>query len=124
IVAPRSESWAALMETLLDEPPLTRVASGHVVGWSIGPRPSSVGPQSLVRWTRPGGCMRQRSMTFVASALLVLATSAGAFAQGASTAASSGVVGDSDQQVIPGATVVVKNNATGETFNTVSSERG
>ncbi len=68
--------------------------------------------------------MRQRSVTLVASALLVLATSAGAFAQGASTASIAGVVVDADQQVIPGATVVVKNNATGETFNTFSTERG
>jgi Carboxypeptidase regulatory-like domain/TonB dependent receptor-like, beta-barrel len=68
--------------------------------------------------------MKQRSVKFVATTLVVLLTSVGAFGQGASTASISGVVVDSDASVIPGATIVVKNNGTGETFNAVSSERG
>jgi hypothetical protein len=61
----------------------------------------------------------------VAAGLLALITSAGgAFAQGSSTASISGVVVDTDGAVIPGATIVVKNIKTGESFNTVSSGAG
>jgi hypothetical protein len=60
----------------------------------------------------------------VAAGLFTLITSAGAFAQGSSTASISGVVIDSDGGVIPGATIVVKNIKTGESFNTVSSGAG
>jgi hypothetical protein len=68
--------------------------------------------------------MKQRSVKSFAAALLVLFTSGSAFAQGSSTATISGVVVDSDERVVPGADVVVKNNGTGETFTTVTSERG
>ncbi len=47
-----------------------------------------------------------------------------AFAQASSTAGISGVVVDSDGGVLPGADVIVKNIKTGETFPTVSSDRG
>jgi Carboxypeptidase regulatory-like domain len=68
--------------------------------------------------------MTERCLKSFAAAFLILFFSASALAQGSSTASIAGVVVDSDQQVIPGATVVVKNNATGETFNTFSTDRG
>jgi hypothetical protein len=68
--------------------------------------------------------MKQRCVTSVATALLALSVAVGAFAQGASTASITGVVVDSDNSVIPGANVVVKNNGTGETFSTVTSAAG
>jgi hypothetical protein len=57
-------------------------------------------------------------------AFIALLASAHAFAQGASTASISGVVVDEGGGVVPGADVVVKNNGTGETFSTVTSEQG
>ncbi|MGH9384248.1 MAG: carboxypeptidase regulatory-like domain-containing protein [Vicinamibacterales bacterium] len=68
--------------------------------------------------------MKQRRVTSVATVLLAVSIGVGAFAQGASTASITGVVVDSDQQLVPGATVVVRNNGTGETFNTFTSDRG
>ena len=57
------------------------------------------------------------------SAVLVFALATPAAAQGgSSTATLSGVVTDRDGGVIPGATVTVKNTATGETQNTVTNE--
>jgi hypothetical protein len=56
--------------------------------------------------------------------LVSLLVSATAFAQGGSTASITGVVVDTDGGVIPGADVLIKNNATGETFTAVSSDRG
>jgi hypothetical protein len=47
-----------------------------------------------------------------------------AFAQGGSTAALSGVVVDAAGGVVPGATVIVKNNASGLQFETVSNTDG
>ncbi len=47
-----------------------------------------------------------------------------AHAQGTTTAPLSGVVVDAAGGVIPGATVVVKNNATGTTFETVTNSTG
>ena len=55
---------------------------------------------------------------------LVIATAPHAFAQASSTASISGVVVDGDGGVLPGADVVVKNVKTGESFPTVSSDRG
>jgi hypothetical protein len=51
-------------------------------------------------------------------------TGSGAFAQGSSTGTIAGVAVDADGAVIPGATVVVKNIRTGETFETVTSGDG
>ena len=59
-----------------------------------------------------------------ATVLFALITAATAFAQGSSTASISGVVVDAGGGVIPGADVVVKNVATGESFGTVSSAQG
>ena len=68
--------------------------------------------------------MTQGWVRVVAAGFLALVTSVGAFAQGSSTASISGVVIDSDGAVIPGATIVIKNTKTGESFNTVSSGAG
>src|SRR5262245_55572099 len=59
-----------------------------------------------------------------AAVLLATFTATGVFAQGSSTASISGVVVDNGGDVIPGATVVVTNSRTGETFNTVTSGAG
>jgi hypothetical protein len=59
----------------------------------------------------------------VALCLLALA-SAPAFGQGTATSSISGTVVDSGGGVIPGATVVVKNNATGGTFTVVTNAAG
>ena len=48
--------------------------------------------------------------------VFALGVSTLAFAQGGATSSLSGVVVDSGGGVIPGATVVVKNNATGTQF--------
>ena len=58
--------------------------------------------------------------TFVA--LTVVATPV--FAQGGATSSISGTVVDSGGGVIPGAIVVVKNNASGTTFNAVTNSAG
>src|SRR5688500_299264 len=68
--------------------------------------------------------MKQGWLTGFPAALFVAATCVAAFAQGASTAAITGVVVDSAGLVIPGADVVVKNNGTGEEFRTVTSDGG
>ena len=64
-----------------------------------------------------------RRMTLVAAAVLALFGS-NAFAQGGSTSSISGVVVDSGGGVVPGADVVVKNDGTGESFTTVTTEQG
>jgi hypothetical protein len=66
-------------------------------------------------------------IAFARVALVVILSalcSGTALAQGGSTASISGVVVDTDGGVIPGADVLIKNNATGETFTAVSSDRG
>lgn len=55
---------------------------------------------------------------------VLLVSSAGAWAQGSSTASITGVVVDADGAVVPGADIVVKNNRTGEVFSTVSTGQG
>ena len=55
--------------------------------------------------------------------VFLLVSSAPGFPQGASQSLS-GVVVDPAGGVIPGASVVVKNNATGETFELTSNEAG
>ncbi len=54
---------------------------------------------------------------------ILIGVSSFAFAQGG-TQSLSGVVADSGGGVIPGATVVAKNNATGQTFEVISNEAG
>ena len=56
--------------------------------------------------------------------LAMLATGSPALAQGSATASLTGSVVDAAGGVIPGAAVAVKNNATGETFDAVSSSAG
>src|SRR5215203_1695240 len=60
----------------------------------------------------------------LAVALVVCVSSVSAFAQGSGTTSLSGTVTDSGGGVIPGATVVVKNDATGVSYEAVTSESG
>ena len=59
----------------------------------------------------------------LALAILAMASPL-AFAQGGATSSITGVVVDAGGGVIPGATVVAKNNATNETYTTVSGSNG
>jgi hypothetical protein len=61
---------------------------------------------------------------FLVLALLLTLSSSPAFAQASSASTLSGTVVDADGGVIPGATVVVKNNATGVTVEGVSNSTG
>src|SRR5207245_10141096 len=66
----------------------------------------------------------RRSRLSVASAFIFLATvSAAAYGQGPRSSLS-GTVVDSSGAVIPGASVTVKNNATGSTFDVVTTVKG
>lgn len=55
---------------------------------------------------------------------VVIATSTAAWAQGASTTSITGIVQDAQGGAVPGATVVIKNNGTNATINTVSNDQG
>jgi hypothetical protein len=55
---------------------------------------------------------------------LLIATSVSAYAQGGSSSALNGTVVDQSGGVIPGADVVVKNDATGAEFKTVTADNG
>ncbi len=68
--------------------------------------------------------MFDRCVRFVYVALLLALASTPAFAQSSSTSSLSGVVVDTDGGAIPGATVVVKNNATSVTAEAVSNASG
>jgi hypothetical protein len=68
--------------------------------------------------------MNARVLRLVAFALLLAMASVPAFAQGSSASTLSGTVVDADGGAIPGATVVVKNNATGVTTEAVSNSAG
>ena len=57
-------------------------------------------------------------------ALLSLALSTPAFAQGGATSSISGVVVDTDGGFVPGATVTVKSDSTGAEFHAVTSSVG
>jgi Carboxypeptidase regulatory-like domain len=57
-------------------------------------------------------------------ALALVCVGAPAFAQGGASSALTGVVLDSSGGALPGANVAVKNNATGETYNTVTNDEG
>ena len=67
--------------------------------------------------------LRWRTGTLVVIAMMSM-TGTLAYAQGSTTSTLSGVVIDSGGGVIPGANVVVKNNATGTTFNAVTNSTG
>jgi hypothetical protein len=58
------------------------------------------------------------------TAVFVLAAGAGAWAQGGASASLSGSVLDTDGGVVPGASVVVKNNATGVATTTITNTAG
>jgi carboxypeptidase family protein/TonB-dependent receptor-like protein len=69
--------------------------------------------------------MRTRTWKSVFFALAFVLTCTPAFAQGGgSTASLSGTVMDKDGGVVPGATVVIKNKATGESQNVVTNAQG
>ena len=55
---------------------------------------------------------------------LAFGTSAAALAQGSANSSLAGVVGDAAGGVVPGATITVRNNATGTSFETVSNSAG
>ena len=61
---------------------------------------------------------------FVAPVLLFLLGCTPVFAQGGATSSISGVVVDNTDSVVPGASVLVKNDATGTEFQAVSGENG
>jgi hypothetical protein len=67
--------------------------------------------------------MRQKLRLWLAMALM-LGVGSAAFAQSSNTAAIIGTVSDPSGAVIPGASVVVKNNATGLEFTATSNEQG
>src|SRR6266850_4586780 len=68
--------------------------------------------------------MTQRRIRVAGALSIACLISVGAFAQGSSTATISGVVVDSGGGVVPGATVVVKNNGTAEMFTVMTSGQG
>jgi hypothetical protein len=68
--------------------------------------------------------MFERCVKFVSVVLLLAVASAPASAQSTSASSLSGVVVDADGGVIPGAAVVVKNNATSVTAEAVSNASG
>ena len=68
--------------------------------------------------------MTVRFVRVLLSALLLLGVSANALAQSSSASSLSGVVVDADGGAIPGATVIVKNNATNVTVEAVSNATG
>jgi len=68
--------------------------------------------------------MTVRFARVLLSALLLLGVGANALAQSSSASSLSGVVVDADGGAIPGATVIVKNNATGVSVEAVSNATG
>src|SRR5262245_48253823 len=65
-----------------------------------------------------------RSITRLLLASVFVCSATFAHAQGGATSSLSGVVVDTGGGVVPGATVIVKNNATGTQFETVSNTDG
>jgi hypothetical protein len=68
--------------------------------------------------------MRVRLIRLLLALALVPAAASLAFAQGTAATSLAGTVVDTGGGVIPGVTVVVKNNATGATFDTVTNTSG
>ena len=68
--------------------------------------------------------MTARLVRVLLSALLLFGVSANALAQSSAASSLSGVVTDTDGGTIPGATVIVKNNATGVSIEAVSNSTG
>ena len=69
----------------------------------------------------PGRLWRQCLLALV---VVVSMTAGVAYAQGSGTSSLSGVVTDSGGGVIPGANVVVKNTATGVTYEAITTSAG
>jgi hypothetical protein len=67
---------------------------------------------------------RSRGWFLILPLLLVLASGSIAFAQGGATSSLAGTVTDSTGGVVPGADIVVKNNATGAVYTAVSGRNG
>ena len=65
-----------------------------------------------------------RHWAWILPLLVLLVTASSAFAQGGSAATLTGTVTDSASGVIPGATVEVKNNATGVRQTVVTNSSG
>ena len=65
-----------------------------------------------------------KALRLVLSVALVLCSASLALAQGSANSSLAGVVADAAGGVVPGATVTVKNNATGTTFETVTNTAG
>ena len=65
-----------------------------------------------------------KALRLVLSVALVLCSASLALAQGSANSSLAGVVVDTAGGVVPGATVTVKNNATADTFETVSNTAG
>src|SRR5262249_29531136 len=101
----------------------SRAPRGNRVPASLVPRPRT--PRSPDRKKRGEECMRHAFLAgAVAVALSVLAGTV-AFAQGGNTSAPlTGTAVDSSGAPVPGATVVVKNEATGATYQAVSGDKG
>lgn len=68
--------------------------------------------------------MTQRILKRAGLVLALLLTATTVFAQGGATSTLAGAVQDSSGAAVPGATVVVKNNATGATFESVTTDAG
>ncbi len=68
--------------------------------------------------------MKLSFFKLAATVLLVAAISIPGYAQGGASSALNGVVVDQSGGVIPGADVVVKNDATGAEFKTVTADNG
>lgn len=68
--------------------------------------------------------MVRLAVRMCAIAIIALGMSTAAWAQGASTTSITGIVQDAQGGAVPGATVVIKNNGTNATINTVSNDQG
>ncbi len=68
--------------------------------------------------------MKHALLRLTLALVIVALASPMAFAQGGAASSITGVVLDSDGGAVPGATVVAKNNATNETYTTVSGSNG
>src|SRR5512136_1730526 len=74
-----------------------------------------------------GGVMKHSQFRLLPLWVLVVTLAIGgtvAYAQGGATSTLAGTVTDSTGAVVPGADIVVKNNATGATFTAVSGASG
>ena len=68
--------------------------------------------------------MANRFLRVLPAVFLMAVVSGTAFAQGTATSSITGVVVDADGGLIPGATVLVKNDNTGTEYNAVTSTNG